>query len=309
MNSDLDGNELVDAQRIIDGGERKRALRLLSGHLRRGELVLLLGAGVSDGLDLPNWRTLVERCEVAVGIDISDRDPMHRIDDVQGKFQRVHGSGNGDFLGFVREHLYPEQYRSERSYPRSILQKEMLIALGALVMSSVRGSVTDVLTLNFDDVLDWYLRLHGFRTQVVTDLPRMLRGDVDVHIHHIHGFLPLTAAWEPSDWLLLSYDQLIERLSQEAGAAWPTLIGSLFQSKVILAVGTSMSDIDVHTMLRRAQRKEAKDVGRGFVIDRQMSEEDRSKCLRFGLTPVSVETYEEIPRFLLGICQEAAHVR
>lgn len=308
MSSELEDG-LVDPLRVIDGGERNRALRQLAGHLRRGELVLLLGAGVSQGLDLPAWRTLVERCEGALGLEVSERDLMHRIDDVHERYRDKHGTERRDFLNFVRERLYPEQFVLRGSYPRSILQKEMLIALGALVMSSVRGSVTDVLTLNFDDVLDWYLRLHGFRTQVVRDLPIMMRGDVDVHIHHIHGFLPLMAVWEPSDWLLLSYDQLVERLSEDSGAAWPTLIGSLFQSKVILAVGTSMADVDVHMMLRRAQRKETRPVSRGFVVDSRMSDEDRRKCHRFGLVPISVETYEDVPRFLLGICQEAAHLQ
>src|ERR1035437_7294833 len=55
----------------------------------------------------------------------------------------------------------------------SILRNDLLIALGALLMGSKRGSVTEVLNVNCDDVLNWYLALHGFDTQVVTRLPSL----------------------------------------------------------------------------------------------------------------------------------------
>lgn len=296
-----------DPTTIVNNAEKQRAQHQLAGHLRRGELTLLLGAGVSKGLNLPNFKELVESCERDLGIDPLESELFQRMDEVR----RTYEGGATDpsvpgFLAFIRKHLYPGAIAGGGNYPPSLLQQEMLIALGAIVMSSVRGSVADVLTLNFDDVLDWYLQLHGFRTQVVTELPTWLRGDVDVHIHHIHGFLPLTGEWEPSDWLLLTYDQLVERLTHDNGDPWPTLIGSLIQSKILLAVGTSMNDIDIDIVLRRAQRYSVDGVNRGFVLGCQLTDAAKAKCLRFGLTPVSLETYEEIPRFILGVCQEAA---
>lgn len=297
----------VDPSAIIDSAETKRAQHQLSAHLRRGELTLLLGAGVSAGLGLPSFSELVLNCERELGIVADETDYFKRMDEVNRLFSaRSQGCESRDFAEFVRSHLYSETLRNDGQYDRGILQSEMLIALGALVMSSVRGSVADVLTLNFDDVLDWYLQLHGFRTQVVTSLPTWVRGDVDVHIHHIHGFLPLTGEWAASDWLLLTYDQLIERLTQSVGDPWPTLIGSLVQSKVLLAVGTSMNDIDVDVVLRQAQRLSQNGASRGFVLGRGMSPSSLEKCRRFGLTPISFESYAGIPSFILRVCQEAA---
>lgn len=293
---------------LIDGAEIKRAQHQLSAHLRRGELALLLGSGVSAGLRLPTFDALVCKCEGALDIQPTQSDSFKRMDEVRRVFDLKAASGASPmtFAEFIRSHLYPTAMHRKGQYPRGLLRKQMLIALGAIVMSSVRGSVADVLTLNFDDVLDWYLRLHGFRTQIITDVPTWARGDVDVRIHHIHGFLPLTGEWAPSDWLLLTYDELIERLTSDNGDPWPTLIGSLVQSKVILAVGTSMNDIDVDVVLRRAQRLSADGVTRGYVLGREMDDGSVAKCRRFGLTPVSFPSYADIPAFILRVCQGAA---
>lgn len=301
-------NEDLDPHAIINGAETRRAQQELTAHLRRGELTLLLGAGVSKGLGLPSFDELVAACENALHINPTETDLFKRMDDVRHQYDQVGSTATQreGFLEFIRGHLYPDRIAESGSYPRDLLQLEMLIALGALVMSSVRGSIADVLTLNFDDVLDWYLQLHGFRTQVVTDLPTWMRGDVDVHIHHIHGFLPLTGEWKASEWLLLTYDELVERLTRDNGDPWPTLVGSLIQSKVLLAIGTSMNDMDVDVILRRAQRYSAGGTKRGYVLGCQMTPSAIAKCDRFGLTAISLDSYDAIPQFILKVCQEAA---
>lgn len=289
-----------DPAQTREKAEKSDAQNELAGHLRRGELVLLLGAGVSKPLGLPNWSELVERCESRAGISANSKSSLdERIELVKLKF-------SGDYCALVREALYDPNWISKDTYPDDLLTTRMLIALGALVMSSVRGSVADVLTLNFDDVLDWYLHLHGFRTQIIEKLPATFRGDVDVRIHHMHGFLPLMPRYQRSDWLVFSREDVVDRLSQDSYAPWPTVISSQFQTKLVLAVGTSMTDIDVDVVLRRAQNVSSKGDRRGYVLNCEMDEGAISKCVKYGLVPLNFTSFEDIPEFLLKVCQRAA---
>lgn len=284
------------------------AAAALATYLCRGELSLLLGAGVSRGLGLPNWVELVKKCEVASGLaDGSGESSLELMSRADTARRRIEKQGRS-FMDAVHEALYPAELRENGQYADSILANRLMISLGALVMSSVRGSVTDVLSLNFDDALEWYLHLHGFRTQVVQEYPAILRSDVDVRIHHIHGFLPLREEYGRSEWLVLTKKQLTARLASDAGAPWPALIGVQLMSKVLLAVGSSMSDIDLDVVFERAGA--AVDGARplGFVVGVDLTEARQTEMLELGLVPVALAQVDEIPSLLLEICQRAAAV-
>ena len=224
---------------------------------------------------------------------------MRRMDVVR----RTLGSRTA-YIDLVHERLYAN-LDGVGGYDSSILQRRMLIAIGALVMSSVRGSVTDVLTLNFDDVLEWYLDLHGFKTQVVSSLPELVSGRTDVRILHFHGFLPLSERRQRSDWLILTHDELIGRLA-EPTAPWPVAIGSLVQSKVLVVIGTSMRDTDLDVIFRRAGQFIGGARPIGYVLDLNIGADQAMALKEWGFVSVSFEDYDEIPEFLLSVCQRAA---
>lgn len=284
------------------------AAEYLADLITRGELSLLLGAGVSMSSGLPSWKALVEGCEADAGLDIpkkerSSQELMEAIDSVRRKLHR--DGRDGEMFAVVRRNLYPEQYLGASTYPDEILEQRMLIAIGAMVMSSSRGSVSDVFTLNFDDLLEWYLHLHGFTTQVVSNFPMTLRGDRDVAIFHPHGFLPLVEEpFSRSDWLVLSHSELVDRLTGD-GSKWPLLLESRFLSKRILAIGTSMNDIDLQVLFRKT-RKEIGDRPLGFVLVATMETDKQEALLEAGLVPLVVGSHEAIPEFLMRVCRLAA---
>lgn len=286
-------------QAVRDANREVAAARL-AGYLRSGQLSLYLGAGVSQGMGLPSWQDLVERCERAAGVTPDgSADLMRRMDTVR---RRVEGLSK--FKTLVRDNLYAD-LAATNSYPDELLINRMLIALGALVMSSVRGSVTDVFTLNFDDVLDWYLHLHGFKTQVVTELPELISAQTDVRILHVHGFVPLTTEFTASEWLILTHDQLVERLTDHA-KPWPIAISSMLQSKIMLAVGTSMNDIDMDVLVKRAHAFVGGARPVGFVLCKGLTEDRAEALAEWGIECVAFDEFEEIPEFLLGVCRRAA---
>jgi hypothetical protein len=230
---------------------------------------------------------------------------MHAIDGVRRELEK--STGTRQLSEIVRDNLYRDEDLRAGEYSAEIMRNPMLIAIGAVVMASARGSVGDVFTLNFDDLLEWYLNLHGFRTQVVAEFPTYLRGDVDVTVFHFHGFVPLVRAAHPeSEWLILSHRQLVERLAASADAPWPTLLGSRFLSKRFLAVGTSMNDIDINVHLQRAQKAFGGHGALGFVLDVGMSSDRQEALMENGLVPVSLPSHEAIPDYILSICRRAA---
>src|SRR4029077_18270223 len=65
---------------------------------------------------------------------------------------------------------------------------DLLRTIGALAGASRHGSIKEIISLNFDCSLEWYLGLHGTVTQVVSRWPTVL-GNSDVTVYHPHGYL------------------------------------------------------------------------------------------------------------------------
>lgn len=297
--------EALDLADLTDPSIANDALADL---LRSGQLSLLLGAGISQGMGLPGWETLVTECEKSVDIPPvegrSSKELMEAIDDVRRELAR-RGRAS-DLRNLVRSNLYPEPFLRQAGYPNDIVEQRLLIAIGAMVMASSRGSVADVFTLNFDDLLEWYLHLHGFKTQVVVDFPQYLERGYDVTIFHPHGFLPLMEdVYSESDWLVLSHRELVDRLS-DVSAPWPTVIASRLLSRRFLIIGTSLNDLDIEVLLNRAFQAHGGASALGFVIGREISSVQAGRLLEKGLVPVSLDRYEDIPDYLLQICRHAA---
>ena len=291
----------------------EHAAEYLSDLLLRRELLLLLGTGVSASVGLPGWEELVSHCESSVGFVPHTGGPrtsdelMRTVDRVHRELANKSKDPSGAFEQLVREGLYSDPMRASGTYTTDVIEHRLLIALGALVMASARGSIADVFTLNFDDLLEWYLHLHGYRTQVVSDFPVELRGDVDLTVFHLHGFVPLLEHVYPtSDWLVLSHTQLVARLAGGHDAPWPTLLSSRFLSKSFLAIGTSMRDLDIDVLLTRALKARGGDAPLGFVVDAGIGRDRVAELLDLGVVPVEMAGYDAIPDFLLSVCQRAA---
>lgn len=299
-------DEAYSPGQAIHDVERADAVANLASYLKKGQLSLLLGAGVSKGLGLPDWKTLVERCEAELGAsdptgDDSSPGLMRRIDDCKERAAEL----GRDYYEVVRDQLYKDLAASGE-YPDSILMRRMLIALGALTMGSSRGSVSDVLTLNFDDALEWYLELHGFRTQVILNVPAMAHADVDVRVHHLHGFLPLRQVGPRSKGILFSYQELLERLRESGDRPWSVLLSSQLQSRVLLVVGSSMRDIDIEVHLSRTQELVHGSRPVGYVIAAQIETHQARHLQRLGMVPVSLPNHDAVADFLLAVCRAAA---
>lgn len=285
------------------------AVSILAALLRNGQLVLLLGAGISMPMGLPSWKDLVDRC-AALMADGAGGDPILLPADLMraiDKIKREATRAGVDFQDILRQSLYQDVARGgidDTFDSHVVASNPMLGAIGAMVMSSARGSAAEVFTLNFDDLLEWYLFVHGFSTQVVAEMPVMLSDAVDVHVYHLHGFLPHHhSQFESSKTVILSQLELEERLAMPAEAPWESLLLNRLHGKVFLALGTSMRDTDIGASLVRTRRY-VEDRPLGFVLGCH-DEDARDELFARGLIPVTVPTLDAVPDFLLAVCQAA----
>lgn len=287
------------------------AREYLAEVLLNGSLFLLLGAGVSRGaLDLPGWRELVEKCEEEAfgkpNPEADSRSSQDLMDSMSAVKDTVPSAS--EYYDLIRRGLYGEDRAATNEYSEEALFDPLLVAIGSMVIRSSRGSVADVLTFNFDDVLEWYLHLYGLRPQVVTEMPRPVSTNVDVRIFHIHGFVPLTTRHQQSAALVLSHDEYLRRLAGLEGSAWSTMTLDRLNTHVFLAVGTSMRDLDFDVLLAKASALNTSGRPLGFVLDVDVSPNRQAQLRRHGVLTVNFDDYAEIPSFMLSICRRAAYL-
>jgi hypothetical protein len=284
------------------------ALAFLAEHLRNGTLGLAIGAGASKYLNLPLWYSLVNECSVGAGLaaDMRETTPTETLCARMEVVEKYHSGGRigkGEALPY-REAVRAAMYKGV-DFDR-VLHSDLLISIGALVMGSRRGSVREILNFNFDDVLEWYLYLHGYDLNVVTTIPA-LRTGADVTIYHPHGYLPYHQDWFVSSSFLIfsqySYDDKMGDIKEP----WSELTRMFLKSKVALLVGLSGSDPTFGPIFRDVQKALGTSRATGlwlFGPDADLERMDRLQGRN--LVPLEFSAFEEWPSFLLKVCQCAA---
>jgi hypothetical protein len=280
------------------------AARQLANYLKEGTLVLVTGAGASRGVGLPLWWQLVSRCLAEVGdsrstavTEATSNKELRRL---------MEGIESGvDFARYreiVRRSLYHDV-----QYSDSIIQQRLLISFGALLMGSRRGKIRTVINFNFDDVLEWYLQVHGFETQTISKVPSLTK-EVDVVVYHPHGFLPYRLPETlASDFLIFSEYSYDERLGEEKNP-WIRLTKEALLGKVGLFVGLSGEDPIFGPLLVDVKGQIGSQRPTGFWL-LGPGEINVAEFERRNVIPLQFESYEKIPGFLLKVCQYAAGIQ
>ena len=303
MNQD---DYLIPISSLVDND--KLITKMLSEHLYDGKLALALGAGVSKFLGFPLWWKLVHG--ICVEHDgkssINEDSTTDELKDAVDKIERDINDST-KFNDLVKKILYLNvNYLNDIT----VIQNELLISLGALMMGSRRGSVNNVITYNYDDVLQWYLGLHGFDVRVIHN-PRTMTTNSDVIIYHPNGFLPLQDNKRRSRKLIFSETSFIyrERKVTVDDKLWENILDRLFIEKIFIFIGLSGRDPTINPRLLEiyeTQLDRKRPVGYWFYIREDgMERQEINKILRYGIVPIVVKNADDIPRYLLNVCQNA----
>jgi len=281
--------------------ESPRSLKtFLSDQLRLQRLALVLGAGVSMGFGLPSWDRLVE---LLYGEVDAPRPPLIKPAVACDLLLRDHLGGDDERLAELVHHVLYKEFSGDVNLLR---KNELLSAIGALVMSSRRGSVARVVTFNYDDVLESYLAFFGYSVESIFELP-CWPPRADISIYHPHGFLPQESSRRRSKKIVLTQTQY-DRVVGEYKEAWSRLLLSTFESFTCIFIGLSGDDLNLLKNLSEASKTHV-----------SRTQNDLYWGIRFGIGgdplaaqwelhgvfPVELKDYNEIPGWLFELCQLA----
>ena len=276
--------------------------RFLATQLTLGRIALFLGAGVSAALGLPNWATLIERLYLSADRRLPDV-PLDLA--VQLFLDRVCNNDRVEFRAAVRAALY------DGFEPRPEREPPLLTALAALTMASQRGRASQVVSYNFDDLLETYLEWHGFTvTSIASD--RAWADTADVRIYHPHGLLPYDPSFRESSTDIVLDRTSFDAMSTEAGARWRQVLCGIARSHSCIFVGLSGSDRGLTSMLAQAWRDHAAlSDGLPYMGVRFATTDDGLNAVwaNGGVFTVTVASHDAIAPYLMHVCQEAAQRR
>lgn len=276
----------------------------LAQQLNDGAMCLVLGAGVSIQLGLPTWDQLITRLYAG---NESSR-PMN----VDLKRQAEHfknklcGSNTEQFNKAVRDALY---LNCETDF--EILRRDDLLgAIGALAMSSVRGRASTVITFNFDDLLEHFLEYHGFVVNAIGDETFWTRS-CDVEIYHPHGCIPhkLDGSRQISRTIVLDQREYSSLVGDESHP-WRQRLLSAMRTKTCLFIGTSGLDDNLDSLVDKTQKTHAitnsSTAFWGVWITGHADEQQIAAWTSRGVFPLVLQGHARIPSELFAIAQEAA---
>jgi hypothetical protein len=242
-----------------------------------------------------------------IGLPAIDFRPDVSAEELQLKADEVKDHFGTDEVGYrqlVKKCLY-----SGVDLSTAILRDGLLGAVGALIMGSRRGNVRRVMTTNFDSMLEWFVSLYGFVARVVYRQPA-LEGAEDVRIYHPHGFLPHPELGLPdSDFLILGLDSINKRIGTP-GEPWFELTRRLLRTGIGLFVGLSLRSFRDRALapLFATVGEEIRDwrpTGVWVIVGME-DEGVKKEFLRSNIVPLFCPTTQDVPEFLLEICQQAA---
>ncbi|MEA1647833.1 SIR2 family protein [Nitrospirillum sp. BR 11164] len=285
-----------------DWQDRSKLINYLAQQLAQGRLALFLGAGISKFCGLPDWNTLVDRLLTLTQLDKPELDVKRTVEFIRLKhFQQ-------DETGF-REAVRAALYQTASSDFEKIRANKTLAAIGALVMSSRRGGVAQVVNFNFDNLLGLYLKYHGFTISEIFEEVHW-SSNRDVKIYHPHGFLPMSGEIPNNSRLVLDQTSFNKIISQADGP-WRQILQNIIRTNTIIFIGLSGNDDNIDSLLDAVKERHATKMAHTLYMGVRFSMDD-DEPMRSIMEARDISTFrvtsfdEDLPNFLFEICQSAA---
>lgn len=272
----------------------------LKEQLKRGSLSLILGAGVSIAFELPNWNKLIANMEYLMKL----KCPAELDDNMKkAGWLKMKCKDNTEYIKFVRSALYKDTKAFDM---KSMKENKTLNAITALSANSIRGYVRNILTFNFDDILETYLRSQGRIVTTYTE-GNKYNENSDVNIYHIHGYLPNPNSDEKCSSNIIfdkeSYDDIKDYKSWD----WYPKVANLLRTNTCIFIGLSGNDENMERFLKDTKMKHAniknKDLFWGVAFLKDPTAEILEKWENWGIYPIQIPNFDCIQEQLYHIVQ------
>jgi hypothetical protein len=278
---------------------------LLSPYLNQGALSLMLGAGASSGFGLPSWYNLVKSCSEEVNPSFSFPSKCTN-EELKSIMEDVKRKNSSTYIELIGRKLYDGV-----NFDFKLASKDLLIAITSLIIGRSRGHVRNVLSYNFDDILEWYLKFNGLKFKVTT-FEQLLFSNQDIEVLHLHGYIPHDEKFGfPSNEVVFSKKEFEDR--KVGDSYWKDLMYDFFRRNMFLAVGLSPGSLldDICPYLRYLNKWYKKEnlnrghpYGVAFLTPGKESDDSLELLIEDGIIPCIIEI-PNIPDAIFKIAQEA----
>jgi hypothetical protein len=290
--------------------DESKVLDLLAHNVCDNRLVLVLGAGTSMGIGLPDWSALVKNAH-----DIAGAKRKPKISDNQAIENLAHDlvTKGKSFIDVMKKALYsvrnPSTDTLEPFVESDALRSELLEAICTVVMLSCRRGHGTLVTYNFDDLVETYLARRGIFAYPYATQPAWFHNE-DVSVLHPHGFLSRRATF-PSSGAITVTGLDFDKQTGNVKDPWRIRLLSLLQSSVPLFIGLSGTDQNLSSVLADVSETHASLAsGRRYWGVRLCQKDDAHIDLweHRGVWCETFDSYDDIPRYLMYICERSAEL-
>jgi hypothetical protein len=272
--------------------------------LSNGCLNLFLGSGISQGFGLPEWARLIARvigrgdddAYVAKIRSQSLLEQLKLIDPVDTADEDYH------------EKVYKALYKDVKdSLLDQLPRSPLLLAVAALLTGSCRGRIQTVFTYNYDDLLEQYLKMLGYKVCTRTT-PTDYSTWADVEINHVHGYLP--QSWKKGGRMteLVLSEKSYRNRRAGIDEGWSACVENSFYSRPGLFLGISGDDATMLDIFARAKKKiQRNEDYHGYWImtpDAFARNEQTIVADNIRMCPIALDK-DKFPEFVFRVCQEA----
>jgi len=251
-----------------------------------GELVLFVGAGVSQAAGLPGWAGLVEQ----LGQHVTNLGKLERITEIQDCINQKDFAqaltvlkkvlGREDFHDLVRKKL------NDRTV------KELPSVLCAI--ATLEPELRAVLTTNLDHLLE-----RAFEAR----FPSLRPGAADIgqgkgYILKLHGTLH-----EPRTWILTKADYELALYDGQPPYPYADDIRSIFHARTLLFVGYGLADYDFNQVLAKlsVQSRGTPPKHYALMLRTELSQGRLEELREAGVNVIPYDSHDSLPEILRSI--------
>jgi SIR2-like domain len=268
----------------------------LARDLVNGRAVLSVGAGFSMASGGPSWTVLVDRLCKSLG---AKRKRGETNEVLAGRlYTKVCYSKNDVFNEHLRNALYLN------GTTKKITSNAAIEPVFAIVSASRRRGPSIVISYNFDDALEVYLRSRGMRCISQTE-PYWIGGDEDVIVIHPHGFLPRVGDVPKSKITFTAED-----FDREHGrrSNWHERMVSLMASSTVIFWGLSGNDANLMGQLSEVHEKHPTTDSYWGIRFSQKSDARNAQWDGHGVMVQQIRRHSDIRTRLWEVCEAAGNL-
>jgi len=281
--------------------DRNTVEQFCADQLRSGKLALVLGAGVSISCGLPDWAKLTKQCCKIANKAMPKKRDLEAV--AEWLLTKCCKKDNSAFAKLVHKALYQDYHTTGLH----LAEKELLLSIAALAFPSARGNVRQIISFNFDDLLEQLLTAFGVCVHSFAALPQ-LENNADVRIFHPHGYLPFSKL-KPSAGHIVMAQKHFDEIKIGSPDLRRNALTETLASYTCLFVGLSGNDKNLVEVMAAVNGRHAnKKLGYPYWGIR-LGDKDSDLDLVWherGVFPMNLGSFKKVPEILQNICKIAA---